>query len=155
MLNNTDNSGFAPINRGYNTVFRPNKLSLGLVVPIESYSTGPVPTMIRQVERIQLAEELGFSAIWLRDVPFNVPSFGDAGQIYDPFVYLGLLALFFGLSGFFSCIFRSVSFCFFYELICSLALSFGLCVFLFLFFSASRVFRFIVVYRGFRNVRKT
>ncbi|MEO0854479.1 MAG: TIGR03571 family LLM class oxidoreductase, partial [Cyanobacteria bacterium J06648_11] len=25
-------------------------------------------------------------------VPFNVPSFGDAGQTYDPFVYLGLLA---------------------------------------------------------------
>lgn len=25
-------------------------------------------------------------------MPFNVPSFGDAGQIYDPFVYLGLLA---------------------------------------------------------------
>ena len=25
-------------------------------------------------------------------MPFNVPSFGDAGQLYDPFVYLGLLA---------------------------------------------------------------
>jgi len=25
-------------------------------------------------------------------VPFNVPLFGDAGQTYDPFVYLGLLA---------------------------------------------------------------
>ncbi|MEO1288168.1 MAG: TIGR03571 family LLM class oxidoreductase, partial [Chloroflexota bacterium] len=36
--------------------------------------------------------ELGFSAVWLRDVPLNVPSFGDVGQIYDPFVYLGLLA---------------------------------------------------------------
>ena len=83
---------FPPINRGYNTVFHPNKLSLGLVVPIETYATGPVPTMIHQVQRIQLAEALGFSAIWLRDVPFNVPSFGDAGQIYDPFVYLGLLA---------------------------------------------------------------
>ncbi|RMH18592.1 MAG: LLM class oxidoreductase, partial [Gammaproteobacteria bacterium] len=38
------------------------------------------------------AEELGFSAVWLRDVPFNVPSFGDAGQMFDPFVYLGFLA---------------------------------------------------------------
>ena len=35
---------------------------------------------------------LGFAALWLRDVPFNVPSFGDAGQLHDPFVYLGLLA---------------------------------------------------------------
>ena len=48
--------------------------------------------MTRHLERVQLVEELGFSAIWLRDVPFNVPSFGDAGQMYDPFVYLGLLA---------------------------------------------------------------
>jgi luciferase-type oxidoreductase len=48
--------------------------------------------MTRHVERVQLAEELGFSAVWLRDVPFNVPSFGDAGQMFDPFVYLGLLA---------------------------------------------------------------
>jgi luciferase-type oxidoreductase len=48
--------------------------------------------MIRHLERVHLAEKLGFSALWLRDVPFNVPSFGDAGQVYDPFVYLGLLA---------------------------------------------------------------
>ena len=64
---------FQPINQGYNSVFRPNRLSLGVVVPLEAYSTGPVPSMIRHVERVQLAEELGFSAIWLRDVPFNVP----------------------------------------------------------------------------------
>ncbi|MEW8200546.1 MAG: LLM class oxidoreductase [Candidatus Thiodiazotropha endolucinida] len=87
-----DDSGFQLINLGYNTIFRPNRLSLGLVVPLESYTKGPVPTMSRHVERVQLAEELGFSAIWLRDVPFNVPTFGDAGQVYDPFVYLGLLA---------------------------------------------------------------
>ena len=60
-------------------------------MPIETYATSPVPQMSSQLERIQLAEELGFSALWLRDVPFNVPSFGDAGQLYDPFVYLGLL----------------------------------------------------------------
>ncbi|WP_299411003.1 LLM class oxidoreductase [Acaryochloris sp. IP29b_bin.148] len=84
--------GFQPINRAYNTVFRPNRLSLGLVVPIETYSRGAVPTLERHLERIQLAEALGFAAVWLRDVPFNVPSFGDAGQTYDPFVYLGLLA---------------------------------------------------------------
>ena len=85
-------TGFQSINRGYNSVFRPNRLSLGLVVPIESYPRGPVPTLEHHIERVQLAEKLGFSAVWLRDVPFNVPSFGDAGQTYDPFVYLGLLA---------------------------------------------------------------
>lgn len=92
MLKNLEATGFQPINRGYNSVFHPNRLSLGLVVPIEAYPRGPVPTMEHHIERVQLAEELGFSAVWLRDVPFNVPSFGDAGQTYDPFVYLGLLA---------------------------------------------------------------
>ncbi|WNM58029.1 LLM class oxidoreductase [Candidatus Nitrospira allomarina] len=89
---NFDTTGFQSINRGYNSVFRANRLSLGLVVPIENYTKGPVPEMHRHIERVQLAEALGFSAVWLRDVPYNVPSFGDAGQTYDPFVYLGLLA---------------------------------------------------------------
>ena len=92
MLKNLADIGFQPINRAYNNVFRPNRLSLGLVVPIETYASGPVPTMKSHIERVQLAEELRFSAVWLRDVPFNVPTFGDAGQTYDPFVYLGLLA---------------------------------------------------------------
>lgn len=82
---------FAPINRAYDDVFRPNRLSVGLVIPIETYA-GPVPTMERHVERVRLAEDLGFTAVWMRDVPFNVVSFGDAGQTFDPFVYLGLLA---------------------------------------------------------------
>ena len=92
MLKTKKNKGFQSINKGYNSVFRSGRLSLGLVVPIETYSSGAVPTMARHIERIKLAEKLGFSAVWLRDVPFNVPSFGDAGQTYDPFVYLGLLA---------------------------------------------------------------
>lgn len=83
---------FSSINTAYDTVFRPNHLSLGLVVPLESYATDPVPTMSRHLERVRMAETLGFAAVWLRDVPFNVPSFGDAGQTFDPFVYLGLLA---------------------------------------------------------------
>lgn len=48
--------------------------------------------MAHHIEKVQLAEQLGFAAVWLRDVPFNVPSFGDPGQTFDPFVYLGLLA---------------------------------------------------------------
>jgi hypothetical protein len=67
---------FAQINKVYNTVFRPNKLSIGLVVPLEGYASGPVPVMMRHLERARLAEDLGFAALWLRDVPFNVPSFG-------------------------------------------------------------------------------
>ena len=91
-VNSTGTEDFQPINQAYNNTFHPNRLTLGLVVPLENYSTSAVPDMNRHVERVQLAEELGFSSVWLRDVPFNVPTFGDAGQVFDPFVYLGLLA---------------------------------------------------------------
>ena len=90
--NRVGSEEFQPVNQAYNSTFHPNRLSLGLVVPLETYTMSAVPTMAHHVERVQLAEELGFSAVWLRDVPFNVPSFGDAGQMFDPFIYLGLLA---------------------------------------------------------------
>lgn len=63
------------------------KLTLGLVFPLETYS-GAVPKMKQQEQLAQRAEELGFKALWVRDVPFNDPSFGDAGQLYDPWIYL-------------------------------------------------------------------
>lgn len=85
-------AAFPSINRAHARVFQPARTTLGLVVPIESYPAGPVPTLERHLERVELAERLGFAAVWLRDVPFHVPSFGDAGQLFDPFVYLGLLA---------------------------------------------------------------
>ncbi len=83
---------FEQISKGYNSVFQSNQLSVGLVVPIENYSQSSVPTMKHHVERVQLAEQLGFKSIWIRDVPFHMPSFGDAGQTFDPFTYLGFLA---------------------------------------------------------------
>ena len=83
---------FESINKAYNSVFKPNQLSIGIVVPIENYAHGTVPTMIDHVKRVQWIEKLGFKALWIRDVPFHVPSFGDAGQTFDPFTYLGYLA---------------------------------------------------------------
>ncbi len=83
---------FAPLNQGYNATFRPGRLSIGLVAPLEAHGNDPVPGMARHLDRAQLADRLGFAALWLRDVPFNVPTFGDAGQVFDPFVYLGALA---------------------------------------------------------------
>ena len=87
-----DSPSFESLNRAFDTVFQYGKMSLGLVVPLEGYGFSAVPSMEQHLERVQLAESLGFSAVWIRDVPFNVTSFGDAGQIFDPFVYLGLLA---------------------------------------------------------------
>lgn len=91
MLDKTEGNAFAQINTAYNNVFRPGRLSIGLVLPLEAYAVGAEPTMRDHIEMAKLAEQLGFSALWLRDVPFNVPSFGDAGQMFDPFVYLGSL----------------------------------------------------------------
>ncbi|MFD2823527.1 LLM class oxidoreductase [Lacinutrix iliipiscaria] len=83
---------FKTINKAYNSVFKQNELSIGVVVPIERYATGPVPRMQDHVKRVQQVESLGFKSIWIRDIPLNVPSFGDAGQTFDPFTYLGFLA---------------------------------------------------------------
>ncbi|MEM9172141.1 MAG: LLM class flavin-dependent oxidoreductase, partial [Pseudomonadota bacterium] len=91
--NELESTEFRSINTAYQAVFQPRKLSLGLVVPIEAYPNRATPMLHAHLERVMLAERLGFSAVWLRDVPFNVPSFGDAGQMLDPFVYLGALAM--------------------------------------------------------------
>lgn len=87
-----DGNRFAPLNAAYDRTFRPDRLTIGLVAPLDAHHHSPVPSMQGHLDRIKLAERLGFAAVWLRDVPFNVPSFGDAGQVFDPFVYLGLLA---------------------------------------------------------------
>lgn len=83
---------FEQINKGFNSVFQVSKLSLGMVVPIENYAHSAIPTMKNHLERVRLVEKLGFKAVWVRDIPFHVPSFGDAGQTFDPFTYLGFLA---------------------------------------------------------------
>lgn len=82
---------FETINRGFNSTFQPNRLSIGVVVPIENYAQSSIPSMQNHLSRVKLIERLGFKALWVRDVPFHVPSFGDAGQTYDPFTYLGYL----------------------------------------------------------------
>ncbi|MDP5220116.1 LLM class oxidoreductase [Ruegeria sp. 2205SS24-7] len=92
MLDKIQPAEFAEINVAYNQVFRPGRLSVGLVLPLEAYGVGAEPTLQGHLEAARRAEVLGFVALWLRDVPFNVPSFGDAGQVFDPFVYLGALA---------------------------------------------------------------
>ncbi|CUH46561.1 TIGR03571 family LLM class oxidoreductase [Ruegeria atlantica] len=92
MLDETQPVEFDQINVAYNRVFRPGRLSVGLVLPLEAYAVDAEPTLRGHLKAAQKVEELGFAALWLRDVLFNVPSFGDPGQVFDPFVYLGALA---------------------------------------------------------------
>lgn len=77
---------------GYARMFRQDHLTLGLNFPIEAYPNNPVPGMTDQIALAQKAEEAGFAALWTRDVPLLDPSFGDAGQIYDPWAWLGYVA---------------------------------------------------------------
>lgn len=51
-----------------------------------------VPDMKEHRKRIQLADQLGFRAAWVRDVPLYDPDFGDAAQVFETFSYLGYLA---------------------------------------------------------------
>lgn len=80
-----------PLNRAWRETFSEDRLTLGVFFPIEAFK-GTAPTMRGQVELARRAEQLGFSALWFRDVPLLDPSFGDIGQIYDVWVYLGTIA---------------------------------------------------------------
>jgi alkanesulfonate monooxygenase SsuD/methylene tetrahydromethanopterin reductase-like flavin-dependent oxidoreductase (luciferase family) len=61
-------------------------------MPLEGYPNSPFPTLDKHVELAVKADETGFSTLWMRDVPFCDPKFGDTGQMLDPMVYLGFLA---------------------------------------------------------------
>jgi luciferase-type oxidoreductase len=78
---------------GYRRMFKENHLTLGLFFPIEAY-TGSVPKMdLEEQEKLaKRAEQLNFASLVVRDVPLHDPHFGDVGQIYDPWVFLGYVA---------------------------------------------------------------
>lgn len=77
---------------GYARVFAPGHLTVGFIAPLESYPNAPWPTLADHADMARKVDEAGFSAIWLRDVPFYDPNFGDVGQILDPLAYAGFLA---------------------------------------------------------------
>ena len=71
-------------------MFQQDKLSVGVFFPIEAFQ-GDNPTM-RDQEKLAQRARCWFSALWFRDVPLRDPSFGDIGQVFDPWVYLGWIA---------------------------------------------------------------
>lgn len=86
-------SSFAQEGRsvGFDRMFASGRMTLGLFFPIEAFEAD-CPTMTGQEVLAGRAEELGFAALWFRDVPLRVPSFGDVGQIFETFTYLGWIA---------------------------------------------------------------
>ncbi|MGO4834421.1 LLM class flavin-dependent oxidoreductase, partial [Rhizobiaceae sp. 2RAB30] len=82
------------------------RMTLGLELPLDNdwSSAGEarriaawrprgVPDLRMQANLVRRAEDLGFSAVWMRDVPvFDQVNMGDAGSVHDVFVLLGYLA---------------------------------------------------------------
>lgn len=74
---------------GYRHTFIENKLTLGLAFPLEVHTSMDIG---EQVKLAKKAEDLGFSALFVRDSPLHDPKFGDSGNLFDPFVFLSYLA---------------------------------------------------------------
>lgn len=76
---------------GYRRMFEQNQLTLGIFLPLRFYQ-GDMSVLAGQADGVSELDRLGFAATWVRDVPLYDPSFGDAGQVFDPFTYLAYLA---------------------------------------------------------------
>ncbi|WP_028784910.1 LLM class oxidoreductase [Thalassobacillus devorans] len=78
---------------GFKKMVEPGQLTFGLSIPIENYGNQS-PHMEDQIEMAQLAEQQGFTSLWLQDVLLEDPTFEDpaTGQIFDSFIYLTYLA---------------------------------------------------------------
>ena len=77
---------------GYRRLFAPQELTIGLIMPLETHPDSPAPTMADHASMAIRADKLGFAALWLRDVPFYDPTYGDFAQVFDPIAYIGYLA---------------------------------------------------------------
>lgn len=82
-----------------------NGLSIGIELPLDTdwSSAGEqrrlesgrhfgIPDLTHHAELAKLVDQLGYRALWVRDVPVYEPSFGDAAQVFEVFTYLGYLA---------------------------------------------------------------
>lgn len=76
----------------FSRTFQPDQLSIGFIAPACGYPDSPFPSLSDQAEIVQSLDRSDAAALWLRDVPFYDPSFGDTGQVLDPLVYAGWLA---------------------------------------------------------------
>lgn len=59
---------------GYRRVFKSGQLTFGFIMPLEGYPNSPFPTLGNHVYLAKIADEAGFSALWMRDVPFYDPN---------------------------------------------------------------------------------
>ena len=55
---------------GFARVFQPGRLTFGFIAPLEGYPDLRTPTMRDHLAIARKADDAGFAAVWLRDVPF-------------------------------------------------------------------------------------
>ena len=74
---------------GFGRTYGEGRLTLGLGFPLFTRGDERETSEIgEQVEIARAAESGGFAALYARDIPLRVPSFGDVGQVYDPWIFL-------------------------------------------------------------------
>lgn len=70
--------------------------SLGLLSPVVNDWAGGLQMggfeQDDHERHIILADQLGYNAVWLRDIPTVQPSFGDIGQVHDVWTFAGRLS---------------------------------------------------------------
>ena len=76
---------------GRDVLFHPDRLSFGIVLPVQPRTSADVE-FDAQLKLASHADELGFDALWVRDVPLNSESYPDPVGHADPWVFLGALA---------------------------------------------------------------
>lgn len=72
-------------------LFQDSQLTVGIVLPLQARQRQDIDFGL-QLELAARADELGFAALWVRDVPLNSPSYPDPVGHSDPWVLLGALA---------------------------------------------------------------
>ena len=75
-------------NAGYDRLFGGDGLTFGTGFPLTG-ARETRPDVDREMALAARAESLGYDALWARDVPLYWPRFGDAGQTFDPWTWLG------------------------------------------------------------------
>nr|WP_305794616.1 TIGR03571 family LLM class oxidoreductase [Halomarina rubra] len=72
-------------------MFETDDLTVGVGFPLTGARTDR-PDVAEERRLATHAEDLGYDALWARDVPLFWPRFGDAGQTFDPWTWLSYVA---------------------------------------------------------------
>ncbi|MFC3612841.1 TIGR03571 family LLM class oxidoreductase [Lutimaribacter marinistellae] len=93
-------------NSSLDLIRKPDRMTLGIELPLDNDWSPDgtrrreadgrpfgVPDLSKQTELVRKVDDLGFAAVWARDVPvFDTVNMGDAGSVHDVFTLLGYLA---------------------------------------------------------------